>query len=101
MMQANDPFYSYGHQATKPTPPPKLIAGPMTTRAQARAVYSGIVAELNGCEDQDTLDLYLMTVGEELIQFEKELSFLWDGDGDSFPGLSAEITAAKLRVSGL
>jgi hypothetical protein len=96
----SDPFSSYGVAATKPTPPPKLVAGPMTTRAQARTVYAQIVAELAACSDQDTLDIYLFTVGEELLQFETELDFLWSGDGEEFAGLYNEIMQAKLRVSG-
>jgi hypothetical protein len=95
-----DPFADYGAQATKPIRPAPLVAGPMVTRAQARTVYAGIVTELAACEDQDTLDLYLMTVGEELIQFETELEFLWSGDGQDFAGLYKEIEQAKLRVSG-
>lgn len=95
----NDPFAAYGVSVTKPAPPPKLVAGPMTTRAQARTVYQGIVTELNACADPDQLDVYLFTIGEELIQFEKELEFLWSGDGEDFAGLNQEIAAARERVA--
>lgn len=95
----SDPFAAYGQSVTKPTPPPKLT-GPIPTRAAARVVYTEIVAELHGCEDTDTLDIYLMTIGEQLIQFERELDFLWAGDGADFAGLNGEIAAAKERVSG-
>lgn len=78
--------------------PPKLT-GPIRTRAEARIVYSNIVRELHACDDQDTLEIYLMTVGEELIQFQDELEFLWNGDDDDFPGLDKEIKAAWNRVA--
>lgn len=95
-----NPFLAYSEeQRGKPVPPPKLVAGPMTTRAQARTVYAQIVAELHSCEDEDTLATYLFTVGEELIQFEAELDFLWEGDGQDFAGLNNEIAAAKARVA--
>lgn len=93
-----DAFADYGQSVTKPMAPPKLT-GPILTRAAARSIYAEIVAELHGCQDRDTLDIYLMTIGEELIQFERELEFLWSGDGEDFPGLYLEITAAKARVS--
>lgn len=94
-----NPFLAYAEEGRKPTPPPKLVAGPMATRAQARTVYAGIVAELAACEDEDTLATYLMTVGEELLQFEQELDFFWSGDGADFAGLNNEIAAAKARVA--
>jgi len=93
-----DPFAAYGAEISKPTRPAPLTAGPMTTRAQARTVYAQIVAELAACSDQDTLDIYLFTVGEELLQFETELEFLWLGDGADFAGLYNEIVQAKRRV---
>jgi hypothetical protein len=94
----SDPFADYGIAVTKPERAPALT-GPIKTRAAARAEYAGIVAELHGCEDQDTLDLYLMTIGEQLLQFESEIDFLWSGDGADFLGLHREIEAAKFRVS--
>lgn len=93
-----NPFAAYGVSVTKPDRPAPLT-GPMTTRAQARTIYQGIVAELASCADADTLDIYLMTVGEELIQFERELEFLWIGDGADFAGLNNEIAAARARLT--
>lgn len=95
----SDPFAAYGAEATKPGRPAPLVAGPMTTRAQARTVYAGIIAELAACDDRDALDLYLMTIGEELIQFERELEFLWTGDGADFAGLDNEIRRAVARCT--
>ena len=95
---SNDPFAVYGHDATKPQRPAPL-QGAIKTRAEARAVYSEIIAELHGCEDRDTLDIYLLTIGEELVQFQTELDFLWTGDGDDFLGLDREIKAACARLT--
>jgi hypothetical protein len=77
--------------------PPKLT-GPIPTRGEARKVYGNIVAELNACADMDTLDIYLMTIGEELIQFRDELDWLWQGDGEDFYGLEREIDNARARL---
>lgn len=83
---------------TKEAPPKRQpLTGPIRTRAEARTIYSQIVGELNACDDRDTLDIYLMTIGEELIQFERELDFLWGGDGADFIGLDAEIRKATAR----
>jgi len=95
----NDPFLNYGIDQTKPQRPAPLT-GKIKLRADARKIYSEIVAELNACEDRDTLDAYLMTIGEEMLQFEQELSFFWEGDGEDFSGLQNEITRAKARVDG-
>jgi hypothetical protein len=95
----NDPFAAYAHSVQPRREAPPKLTGPIATRGEARRVYSKIVAELNGCEDRDTLDIYLMTIGEQIIQFEAELDFLWAGDGEDFPGLHGEIQQAKSRVS--
>ena len=79
-------------------PPPRLT-GPIKTRADARKMYAEIVAELNACEDQSTLETYLFTIGEEVIQFENELDWFWNGDGFEFIGLDQEIKAAWQRVA--
>lgn len=82
----------------KPSPPPKLT-GPILTRAAARTMYGQIVAELQGCEDKDTLEVYLITIGEELLQFQNELDFLWSGDGEDFIGLDGEIKRAFAKFA--
>lgn len=89
------PFMTVGEPRERPKP----LTGKIKTRAEARAVYAQIVGELNACEDQDTLDIYLMTIGEELIQFENELDFLWRGDGADFVGLEQEIRRAHGRLA--
>lgn len=78
---------------------PEPLTGPIKRRADARKVYTEIVSELRACGDRDTLEVYLMTVGEPLIQFEQELPFLWEGDGFDFKGLQGEIQAAWQRVT--
>jgi hypothetical protein len=75
---------------------PKLT-GKIATRAQARVIYGEIVAELNACEDASSLEAYLFTIGEELLQFENELEHLWTGDGEDFAGLNKEVQAAVAR----
>lgn len=89
------PFMTIGEPRSQP---PKLT-GPVKTRAEARKVYAQIISELTACEDEDTLNAYLMTIGEELIQFENELDYLWSGDGADFLGLSEEIRLASLRCA--
>lgn len=89
------PFMSSNQPRERPAP----LTGPIKTRAAARTVYAEIVAELRACEDRETLECYLMTVSEPLQQFEKELDFLWEGDGDDFHGLQGEIRKAWRRVS--
>lgn len=88
------PFMSVNEPRERPIP----LTGPILTRAEARKVYSTIVMELNGCEDQDTLEIYLMTIGEELIQFQNELDYLWTGDGGDFLGLDREVQNAWARM---
>ncbi len=78
---------------------PAPLQGPIKRRADARKVYAEIVAELRACEDQDTLEIYLMTVSDPLQQFEEELAFLWEGDGLDFHGLQGEIRKAWQRVT--
>lgn len=92
----SDPFAAYGHKATSNTP--DRLVGVIKTRSEARAKYSGIVAELAACEDHDMLDAYLASIKHELAQFRAELDFLWEGDGEDFPGLEIEIIRARERV---
>ena len=78
---------------------PAPLQGPIKRRSDARQVYAEIVSELRSCVDKETLEIYLMTVNEPLIQFEEELPFLWEGDGDDFEGLQGEIRKAWRRVT--
>ena len=86
-------------ESHQPRERPAPLTGPIKTRANARTVYAEIVSELRACEDRETLEIYLMTVSEPLQQFEEELPFLWEGDGDDFHGLQGEIQKAWRRVS--
>lgn len=97
-----DPFATYGLDLALGTvgggrQKAKPLTGPIPTRAEARRVYQQIVAELEGCDDATTLDLYLMTIGEELIQFQGELDHLWNAHGE-FAGLATEIQNAIART---
>lgn len=89
------PFMTINEPRERPAP----LTGPIKTRAEARQIYAKIVAELNGCEDQDTLEIYLMTIGEEMIQFRNELDYLWSGDGADFLGLDREVQKAFGRFA--
>lgn len=83
--------------------PPKeraaRLSGPIKTRAEARTVYSQIVAKLASITDRSELDRYLMTVGEELIEYKEQLPNYWLGDGADFHGLEKEISRAWNRVT--
>lgn len=86
-------------QTHKASSRPAPLTGPIKTRAEARERYSAIVEDLRSVCDEIELEGFLMDMQVELIQFEAELPFLWDGDGDDFIGLSAEIERARQRVA--
>lgn len=86
-------------QAYEPRERPAPLTGPIKRRADARIVYARIVQEMGDITDRDTLEIYLLTIGEELIQFENELPFFWEGDGEDFAGLDKEIKKSWLRVN--
>lgn len=79
---------------------PEKLTGKHKTRAAARVAYGEIVRELNACGDEETLDAYLATIGEDVAQFEAELPAAWNGDGADFIGLKAEIENARARCAG-
>ena len=78
---------------------PAPLTGPIRTRAEARKIYAGIVDELQAIGDQTQLECYLMTIGEELIEYREQLPFFWEGDGEDFAGLDNEIKRAWARCS--
>ena len=55
--------------------------------------------DLRTVTDEIELEGFLMDMQIEIQQFEDELPFLWDGDGQDFPGLEQEIEWARKRVS--
>lgn len=87
--------------AREPRERPEPLTGPIRTRAEARKLYADIVAELGGIGDQETLEVYLMTIGEELIEYREQLPFYWEGDGDDFKGLDREIKQAWNRCTAV
>lgn len=89
------PFMTTDQPFVRPSP----LTGPIRTRAEARAQYSAIVDDLRTVTDEIELEGFLMDMQVELTQFEDELPFLWDGDGQDFPGLEQEIEWARARVS--
>lgn len=91
----SDPFADYGHRATS-TATPRLV-GVMRTRQEAKQRYTEIVACLHAADSQAALAAYLDSVRHEIVQFETELPFFWEGDGD-FAGLQQEIERATVRL---
>lgn len=91
-----DPFADHGKRATSNTP--DRLIGVIKTRSAARYRYTDIVAELFACDDHDMLDAYLASIASDLAQFRAELDFLWEGDGEDFPGLKLEIIRARERI---
>lgn len=85
--------------AEQPYERPAPLTGPIRTRAEARVKYSEIVADLRTVTDDIELEGFLMDMQIEIAQFEEELPFLWEGDGQDFPGLEQEIEWARARVS--
>lgn len=98
--QSNLPANARGHvpgfddQPVRQGRPPALT-GPLKTRKAAFARYGEIVRELNSCGDEETLDVFLISIAPELDQFRDELPTAWKGDGADFIGMEAEI--AKIR----
>ena len=89
------PFMTVEGTPGRPAP----LTGPIRTRAEARVKYSEIVADLRTVTDEYELDGFLMDMQIEIQQFEDELEFLWNGDGQDFLGLEQEIERARARVS--
>ena len=85
--------------SAKPQGRPAPLQGPIKTRAEAREFYSLIVADLRAIRDDIELEGFLMDMQLEITQFEEELAFLWEGDGQDFHGLENEIARARDRVS--
>jgi hypothetical protein len=84
--------------AHEPTSRPAKLEGVIKTRAEARQVYTAIVADLHTITDPIELEGFLMDMGLEIKQIEEELPFLWNGDGDDFIGLENEIERARGRT---
>lgn len=91
----SDPFAAYGHRATS-TAAARLV-GVMKTRSGAKARYVEITAQLAGMPDSISLADFLTGIRHEIVQFETELPFFWEGDGD-FAGLQQEIERATVRL---
>lgn len=89
------PFMTVEGTPGRPAP----LTGPIRTRAEARIKYSEIVDDLRTVTDDIELEGFLMDMQVEIAQFEDELPFLWEGDGQDFPGLEQEIEWARARVS--
>lgn len=91
-----NPFADYGHKATSIRAAP--LFGPIATRAASRERYVEIVAELAAKDHSEDLEIYLLSIRPELLQFEGELPQYWEGDGNDFPGLRKEIERARVRL---
>lgn len=86
-------------EASQPYERPAPLTGPIRTRAEARVKYGEIVDDLRTVTDEFELEGFLLDMRVELLQFENELPFLWEGDGQDFSGLENEIERARARVS--
>lgn len=86
-----NPFEAYAKKALT-TVPDRLI-GPVKTRAEVRAIYSEIVADLRACRNAAVLSATLADRHAVITQIRAEMPFLWEGDGD-FLGLEREIEMA-------
>lgn len=91
-----NPFETYGKRATSSSAAPLL--GPIKTRAASRERYVEIVGELAAREHIEDLEIYLLSIRPELLQFEGDLPQYWEGDGNDFPGLRKEIERARVRL---
>ncbi len=83
-------YSSYAEKLARPTP----LTGPLATRAEARLAYGSIIAKMHACGTLRELQTYLAAEQPVLRQFEKELPFFWQGDGEDFLGLSDEMLMA-------
>lgn len=92
-----NPFEAYSKRANTHVSHPARLLGPNKTRSDARVRYGEIVAELASFSDSENLEIYLIGMTRELAQFQAELDFYWEGDGD-FLGLQKEIERARARV---
>jgi hypothetical protein len=93
-----NPFEAYAKSAHSRISQPQALLGPIKLRADARSRYAEIVSELHGFTDPENLEIYLMGIEKELIQFQTELDFYWEGDGADMRGLAKEIEWARARV---
>lgn len=97
MTRVNDnTFMAYGEGLHKK----EALTGPITTRAKARVIYGEIVSRMHGCETLTGLQAYLASIEPEILQFEQELDYLWNGDGEDFAGLSEEMIRALEKFRG-
>lgn len=92
-----NPFEAYSKRANTHVNQPTKLIGPAKTRATARVRYAEIVNELESCTDSENLEIYLISISKDVVQFQAELKFYWEGDGD-FLGLEKEIERARVRI---
>lgn len=93
-----DPFAAYAETARKQVSQPAKLLGPIGTRADARLRYGQIVQAIQACEHSEDLEVYLLSITQEIKQFHAELERFWAGDGADFRGLEKEIEWARARV---
>lgn len=90
-----NPFDDYGRRVTT-TATPRLV-GVLKTRTEAKQRYIEMTADLAALQSRADLTVYLDNIRHEIIQFEAELPFFWEGDGD-FAGLQREIERTQVRL---
>jgi hypothetical protein len=97
MTRVNDnSFLVYGDNLHRK----EKLTGPVASRKEARDVYSAIVSRMYGCETLAGLQEYLVSIEPTIRQFEQELDYFWNGDGEDFAGLSEEMIRALERFRG-
>lgn len=87
-----DPFTQYSKKALSAAP--KRLIGVTKTRAEIRAVYTAIVAEMMACQTLAALRDVQANRRLEILQIQAEMPALWFGDGYDFLGLEREIESA-------
>jgi len=92
-----NPFEDYSKRANTIVNQPAKLIGPAKTRADAKERYAEIVTALEGFTDSEHLEVYLISISKDILQFEIELPFYWEGE-DDFLGLEKEIERARVRL---
>lgn len=97
MTRVNDnAFLAYGdtlHRKEK-------LSGPIAIRKEAKDAYAEIVSRMHAAETLTGLQDYLASIEPQIRQFEQELDYFWNGDGEDFAGLSEEMIRALEKFRG-
>ncbi|MET0365635.1 MAG: hypothetical protein ABW169_13380 [Sphingobium sp.] len=78
----------------------EALTGPLTSRKEAKEAYAAIVRRIHAATNLRDLQDYLASIEPMIRQFEQELDYLWNGDGEDFAGLSEEMIRALEKFRG-